>query len=83
MKKRLRQSPGNYMRKKVLLIGGTGAMGVYLAPELKRCGYEVHITSRRKHTDKNYKYIVGDGHGESFMTKVLKTHYVAVVDFMI
>ena len=31
--------------KKVLLLGGTGAMGVYLIPELLNKGYKVDVVS--------------------------------------
>ena len=36
-------------KRKILLLGGTGAMGVYLVPELLRMGYQVYITSRSRH----------------------------------
>ena len=35
------------MKKKVLVPGGTGAMGVYLVPELLKMGYQVDVTERR------------------------------------
>lgn len=28
-------------QKKILVLGGTGAMGVYLVPELLKMGYQV------------------------------------------
>ena len=31
--------------KKILVIGGTGAMGVYLVPELVKRGYQVDVPS--------------------------------------
>ena len=31
--------------KKALVLGGTGAMGVYLVPELASLGYEVRVVS--------------------------------------
>ena len=32
-------------QKKILVLGGTGAMGVYLVPELLRMGYRVDVVS--------------------------------------
>ena len=32
-------------QKKVLVPGGTGAMGVYLVPELLKMGYKVDVVS--------------------------------------
>jgi len=33
------------MSKKILVIGATGAMGIYLVPELLRKGYQVEALS--------------------------------------
>ena len=33
------------MSQKILILGGTGAMGVYLVPELLHMGYQVHVIS--------------------------------------
>lgn len=70
-------------KKKVLLLGGTGAMGVYLAPELIKLGYEVHITTRSdRASDENVRYIRGDAHNKEFLEKVTADKYDAIVDFM-
>lgn len=71
--------------KKVLLLGGTGAMGVYLVPELLKQGHEVYVTSRseRKSNDPNLHYILGDAHDSAFLDKHLSNHWDAIVDFMI
>ncbi len=72
--------------KTVLLLGGTGAMGVYLAPELLELGYNVHITSRssRSSNHKNLEYIQGDAKNDTFLKSLLKDNkYDAVVDFMV
>ena len=43
---------------KVLLLGGTGAIGKYLCNSLANNGFNVYITSRQAHDDKdNIHYI--------------------------
>lgn len=74
------------MSKKVLMLGGTGAMGVYLAPELLERGYEVFITSRKEHTsnEKKLHYIVGSGKDPLFIEKLLSHNsFDAIIDFMV
>lgn len=72
--------------KKVLLLGGTGAMGVYLVPELLKLGFSVSVTSRGKRSsdEKNLEFIQGDAKDDVFLKKILqKGKYDAVVDFMV
>lgn len=71
--------------KSVLVMGGTGAMGVYLVPELIRVGYKVDVTTRRhiESDTEGLKYLTGDAMDDSFISRVLCNHYDAVVDFMI
>ena len=72
--------------KKVLILGGTGAMGVYLVPELVKLGYEVVITSRRQRESdsKSIAYIQGDAKDDVFLKSHLKrAKYDAIVDFMV
>ncbi len=72
-------------KKSVLVLGGTGAMGVELVPALARMGMDVYVTSRSQHQDEaNVKYIVGNAKDEEFLKRVLaEKHWDAVVDFMI
>ena len=44
--------------KKVLVLGGTGAMGVYVVPELLELGYKVDVLSLddRKSDHPNLRY---------------------------
>ena len=72
-------------KKKVLLLGGTGAMGVYLAPELLRMGYRVYITSRKEHAseDPDLVYLTGNAKDADFVRQLLDQKFDAVVDFMI
>ena len=70
---------------KVLLLGGTGAIGVYLAPQLREMGYEVHITSRKERMsdDEHLRYIKGNAKDKNFVLSLLESGYDALVDFMI
>lgn len=71
--------------KKVLVLGGTGAMGVYLVPELIEMGYAVDVYSLDKETSDNplLNYFVGDVTDNGFLKEILKKGYDAIVDFMI
>lgn len=70
--------------KKVLVLGGTGAMGRYLVPELLESGYMIDIVSLDDMTSDNPRlnYIKGDTKEEGFLEKILKNKYDGVVDFM-
>lgn len=72
--------------KKILLLGGTGAMGVYLREYLARePDTQIYITSRsvQKDIDKIH-YLCGNAHDISFLEKCLfSVQPNAVVDFMI
>ena len=71
--------------KKVLLLGGTGAMGVYLAPELVNLGYKVYVTSRSEHQDigSSIHYLKGDAKDDSYLASILEGGFSAIVDFMV
>lgn len=73
------------MIKKALLLGGTGAMGVYLAPELIKSGFRVDITTRsnRHRSGLNVRYIHGDARDDAFLGSVLKERYDVIIDFMV
>lgn len=69
---------------RILLLGGTGAMGMSLKDILAERGDEVYITSRSNHKDNgNVHYIKGDAHDDAFMAEILKDGYDTIVDFMI
>lgn len=73
-------------KSKVLVLGGTGAMGVYLVPELLRSGYKVVVTSRseRVSNERNLQYIKGDAKDVSFISEIIKNDkYDAIIDFMV
>ncbi len=71
--------------RKILVLGGTGAMGVYLVPALLRAGFQVLATSRahRETTHPNLRYLQGDGRDMAFLSSLLSNlHPDAIVDFM-
>lgn len=73
-------------RESVLLLGGTGAMGVYLAQYLFEKGWSVDITSRSAHRSNHsgLRYIQGNAKELSFLKSTLGGHrYDAIVDFMV
>lgn len=69
---------------RVLVLGGTGAMGQPLIKLLSDRGDEVFVTSRRKQESAgNIHFIQGDAHELSFIQQELNRDYDAIVDFMI
>jgi len=69
---------------KVLILGGTGAMGIYLVPKLIELGFDVVVTSRSIRPSDNEKltYIQGNAHNRDFIKGILIDDYDAIVDFM-
>lgn len=70
---------------KILILGGTGAMGVDLVEILGQRGESVTVTSRsdRKSKFSNVKYVKGDAHDTAFLKSLLTEKYDAIVDFMV
>lgn len=69
---------------KILLLGGTGAMGGYLANLLCAENIETYITSRKKNNDYGcVHYITGNAHDDKFLYPLLQNHYDVIVDFMV
>lgn len=70
--------------KKVLVLGGTGAMGRYVVPELLKMGYSVDVATldEIESDNQNLKYIVGNVKENGVLEKMLKNGYNGVVDFM-
>ena len=68
---------------KILLLGGTGAMGRNLAEILAKDNHNVYVTSRQKRNDSNnIKYLQGNALDNTFLKETLKNKYDAIVDFM-
>lgn len=71
-------------KKRVLMLGGTGAMGMYLAPEMIKLGYQVYITSRKEHeSTEDMVYLTGNAKDMDFMKPILEQKFDCIVDFMI
>lgn len=70
---------------KILILGGTGAMGVDLVKILARRGENVIVTSRSEQVSKfdNVRYVKGDAHDTAFLQSLLGKEYDVIVDFMI
>lgn len=69
---------------RVLVLGGTGAIGVHLVNMLSHNGIETVVTTR-KHLEShgNIKYMHGNVHDIEFLQVVLKAQWDAIVDFMV
>lgn len=72
-------------RKKVLVLGGTGAMGVYLVPELAALGYDVQVVSLDNVVSDNPRvtYVKADAKNIDYQRELLKERFDAIVDFLI
>ena len=73
------------MSKKVLVPGGTGALGVYLVPELLDLGYEVDVITldERQSDNPRLRYFKANAKDTEYIKKMLNNGYDAIVDFMI
>ena len=71
--------------KSVLVIGGTGAMGIYLIPELLKRGYAVDVLSLDtvESNHPNLRYFTGNATDMEFVKPFLEKGYDGIVDFMI
>lgn len=71
--------------KKVLVLGGTGAMGLYLVPELAALGYDVHVVSLDQVVSDHPRisYVKADAKNIDYQKELLKERFDAIVDFMI
>ena len=68
---------------KILLLGGTGAIGTHLVSVLKRTDVDLYITSRSEHPKQNkIKYINGNAKDMHFLAHILNERWDAIVDFM-
>ena len=72
-------------RRRILVLGATGAMGIYLVPELLKMGYSVDAVSRtiQPSFNEHLHYIAGNALDEIFINELLTAKYDAIVDFMI
>ncbi len=71
--------------RNVLVLGGTGAMGVYLVPELAEMGYRVRVVSL---DDAPFRHplitcVKANALDDRFLEELLKEKFDAIVDFML
>jgi len=69
---------------KVLLLGGTGAMGGHLANILFERGFKVVITTRSLNkSNKLFEYRQGNAKEIGFLRGLLLERWDAIIDFMV
>ncbi|MDQ0511447.1 NAD-dependent epimerase/dehydratase family protein [Ancylobacter amanitiformis] len=69
---------------RVLILGGTGAMGNHLVKLLDDRGFDIAVTSRSREGSKGrVRYIRGDAQDPAFVGELLKERWDCVVDFMV
>ncbi|MFA5688371.1 MAG: NAD-dependent epimerase/dehydratase family protein [Kiritimatiellales bacterium] len=70
---------------KILILGGTGAMGHHLVQLLADRGEEVTVTSRSaRSSQERLRYIQGDAKEMGFLSAILnEEHWDVIVDFMV
>jgi nucleoside-diphosphate-sugar epimerase len=71
--------------KRALVLGGTGAMGVYLVPELASLGYRVHVVSLDDVVSDNPRisYVKADVKNIDYLKELLQERFDVIVDFML
>ncbi len=71
--------------RKALVLGGTGAMGVYLVPELVALGYDVQVVSLDDVVSDNPRvsYAKADAKSIDCLEGLLAERFDVVVDFML
>jgi Nucleoside-diphosphate-sugar epimerases len=69
---------------KILVLGGTGAMGEHLVEIVAASGMETHVTSRtRSGVAGCVHYIQGNAKDDAFLAPILARKWDAIVDFMV
>lgn len=69
---------------RVLLLGGTGAIGKHLSKILSEDDHEVTVTSRKEHTQTGtIRYVKGNAKDLQFLKDILRGNWDVIVDFMI
>ena len=69
---------------RILVLGGTGAMGIHVVDLLAQKGNDVYVTSRRTNSSEgNISYLKGDAKNLDFLTSLLNDKWGAIIDFMV
>jgi len=69
---------------KILVLGGTGAIGGLLVEIAASQGHEVHVTSRtRAGVVGAVRYLKGNAHDDVFLEETLRQPWDAILDFMV
>ncbi|MBM6693098.1 NAD-dependent epimerase/dehydratase family protein [Bifidobacterium pullorum subsp. saeculare] len=70
---------------RILVLGGTGAMGIHVTQLLAEAGHDVIVTSRRvRQSDiTGVSYAYGNAKEKSFLDGLLSERWDAIIDFMI
>lgn len=69
---------------KILILGGTGAMGIHLVKLLSEGGFEIVVTSRkRRESIGNIAYIQGNARELDFIHTILNRKWDIIIDFMV
>jgi nucleoside-diphosphate-sugar epimerase len=72
------------MGMSVLLLGGTGAIGSYLAPMLSDAGHSTCVTTRyARKPSAGVTFLLGNAHDPGFLHHVLARRWDVIVDFMV
>lgn len=68
----------------MLVLGGTGAMGIPLVKLLSQRGDTVYVTSRtQKQNFENVIYMCGNAKDSEFFKSLMNRNYDAIIDFMV
>jgi nucleoside-diphosphate-sugar epimerase len=70
---------------KILVLGGTGAIGKFVVEILAEKGYKIYVTTRseRKNVGSNITYLTGDALDIKFIEQTLMERYDVIIDFMV
>ena len=68
---------------KILILGGTGAIGIHLVELLADCGHHVYVTSRsNRNPENNITFVQGNAQELNFLQNLLSKDWDVIIDFM-
>ena len=69
---------------RILILGGTGAMGNHLVALFRDTDNDIVVTTRvNRKSSNNINYIVGNAKDEGFLNKILEEKWDVIIDFMV